>query len=70
MLILVNTRNCAAQVSVAGAAGGTVRAVDIEAGFETTPYSEYRMPATNDTLELAGFAVALVTLPPGPATPV
>ena len=68
VVILVNTRNCSAQVAVEGAAGGTVRAVDLAAGFETTPYRESRMAATSDTLQLGGFAVALVTLPPAIGT--
>ena len=42
IVILVNTRNCSAAVVVAGAAGGSVRAVDLEAGFGSTPYKEVR----------------------------
>ena len=64
VVILVNTWNCSAQVSVEGAMGGTVRVVDLEAGYETTPYREHGIPAMSDALELGGFAVALVTLPP------
>ena len=62
IIMLVNTRNCSAAVVVAGAAGGSVRAVELEAGFGLTPYKEYTMPAENDTLVIGGFAVALVTL--------
>jgi len=32
VVVLVNTRNCSAQVTVTGAAGGTVRVVDLAGG--------------------------------------
>lgn len=61
VVLLVNTKNCSADVAVAGAAGGTVRAVDGLAGFATTPYSEAKL--VGESLTLKGWGVALVTLP-------
>jgi hypothetical protein len=61
IVILVNTRNNTSTVAVEGAGGGSVRAVDLDAGFETTPYSERKL--TSSTVELGGWGVAIVTLP-------
>ncbi len=60
VVILANTRNCSAEVTVPGAAGGRLRVVDLEAGFAATPYRDAQM--AGDTLVLGGFAAALVVL--------
>jgi len=62
VVLLVNTKNCSAVVTVAGASGGSVRAVDLSAGFEATPYSDTKL--SSDSYTLQGWGVALVTLPP------
>jgi hypothetical protein len=52
VVILVNTRNCSAQVTVDGAANSSVRVVDSHAGYEAVAYREYKM--LNETLILGG----------------
>ena len=64
MVLLVNTKNCSAEVSVDGAAGGSVRAVDSEAGYASIPYSQAAL--ASDSYTLRGWGVALVTLPRDP----
>eukprot|EP00931_Biecheleriopsis_adriatica_P091242 TRINITY_DN65140_c0_g1_i1.p1 TRINITY_DN65140_c0_g1~~TRINITY_DN65140_c0_g1_i1.p1 ORF type:complete len:572 (+),score=69.34 TRINITY_DN65140_c0_g1_i1:76-1716(+) len=57
MLLLANTRNVSANITVTDAAGGSVRSV----GLGMSAYSEFKL--VNDQLLLTGFAVAIVRLP-------
>jgi hypothetical protein len=58
-LLLVNKRDRDLEVSLPGAAGGTVKRVDQTTAFQP-PASA---PMKADTLNLGGFAVAVVTFP-------
>ena len=58
-LLLVNTQNKPAEVSIAGAAGGRQEAVDQTTGFN--PPASARLDS--DKLELKGLAVQVITLP-------
>eukprot|EP00747_Dinoflagellata_sp_TGD_P028785 gnl/TRDRNA2_/TRDRNA2_133481_c0_seq1.p1 gnl/TRDRNA2_/TRDRNA2_133481_c0~~gnl/TRDRNA2_/TRDRNA2_133481_c0_seq1.p1 ORF type:complete len:565 (+),score=84.60 gnl/TRDRNA2_/TRDRNA2_133481_c0_seq1:150-1844(+) len=61
VVILANTRKSSISVSVAGAAGGSVRTVEKGSGDQTTPYSDVKM--TSEELTLEGWGVAIVSLP-------
>ena len=58
-VLLVNKRDRTFDVSVAGASGGQVNYVDQTTGFKPPA----TMKLTDDTVKLAGFSVAVVTLP-------
>jgi len=58
-VLLVNKRNRSMDVEIAGASGGQVNYVDQTTGFD--PPGTAKLPA--DSLKLAGFSVAVVTLP-------
>jgi hypothetical protein len=58
-VLLVNKRDRTFDVSVVGASGGQVDYVDQTTGFQ--PPASAKL--TSDTVKLAGFSVAVVTLP-------
>jgi len=58
-VLLVNKRNRTFEVSVVGASGGQVEYVDQTTSFQ--PPASTKL--SSDTVELAGFSVAVVTLP-------
>jgi len=58
-VLLVNKRNRTFEVSVAGASGGQIEYVDQTTSFQ--PPASTKL--SSDTVELAGFSVAVVTLP-------
>lgn len=58
-MLLVNKRDRSFGVSVVGAAGGQLEAVDVTTGFQ--PSAEVKL--TSDEFTLHGFSVAVVTLP-------
>ena len=61
VVLLVNTRNSSANVTIVGAAGGTIRAVDLRAGHASSPYSEAKL--SSSSYILGGWGVALLILP-------
>jgi hypothetical protein len=58
-VLLVNKRDRTFDVSVVGASGGQVDYVDQTTGFQ--PPASAKL--SSDTVKLAGFSVAVVTLP-------
>ncbi len=58
-VLLVNKRNRSMDVEIAGASGGQIDYVDQTTGFEPPGTAKL----TADSLKLAGFSVAVVTLP-------
>merc|ERR1712039_1113215 len=62
VILLANTRNVSVSVTVEHAMGGSMRTVDLAAGYQDVPYSETVL--SSDALLLGGFAVAIVHMPP------
>ena len=62
VVILANTKNATASVTVAGAAGGSIRAVDMSAGYAAVPYSNHPIDSTG-TVQIRGFGAAIVCMP-------
>ena len=63
VVVLVNTKNCTANVTVPGASGGRMRAVDMSAGYESVPYSDQPISSDTGMVQLHGFGTAIVCLP-------
>eukprot|EP00729_Bicosta_minor_P003374 gene3374-16255_t len=63
VVILANTKNSTANVTIPGAYGGTVRAVDATAGYEAIPYSNQRIANRAGTVQLGGFGAAIICMP-------
>ena len=62
VVLLVNTRNATAQVSVSGAGvGSSARVVDYNHGYMATPYAEMHLAASGK-IALGAFGIALVTI--------
>ena len=63
VVLLANTKNSTANVTIVGAAGGSVRAVDMGAGYEDIPYSNHPITDPTGMVQIRGFAAAIVCMP-------
>ena len=63
VVLLANTKNSTANVTIVGAAGGSIRAVDMGAGYEDIPYSNHPITDPTGMVQIRGFAAAIVCMP-------